>query len=66
MATIKSYVEPSRLYRYRSLRAFDREMEAIEDGYLFCAAYRTLNDPMEGAFQLQQAPEGERGFRIVG
>ena len=28
MAIIKSYVEPSRLYRYRSLGAFDREMEA--------------------------------------
>jgi len=25
-------------------------MEAIEEGYLFCAAYRDLNDPMEGLF----------------
>ena len=50
MATIRSFVEPRRLYRYRSLEKFDRELAAIERGYLFCSAYKDLNDPMEGRF----------------
>lgn len=50
MATIKSYLTPPRLYRYRSQKHFEREIEAIEEGYLFCAAYLYLNDPMEGLF----------------
>ncbi len=54
MASIKNYVTPNRLYRYRSLENFERETEAIEKGYLFCAAYQKLNDPMEGRF----APSG--------
>ena len=61
MATIDSYVQPSRLYRYRPLRDFDREIEAIESGYLFCADFTTLNDPMEGLFsssrQLRESEE---------
>jgi hypothetical protein len=65
MATIQSYVEPSRLYRYRSLRAFDREMEAIEDGYLFCAAYRTLNDPMEGLFSSSKLLRESEDYRTI-
>jgi hypothetical protein len=43
-------VQPPRLYRYRSLKKFERELEALEQGYIFCAAYTTLNDPMEGVF----------------
>jgi Protein of unknown function (DUF2971) len=50
MAIITSFVEPRRLYRYRSLDKFDQEMESIEQSYLFCSAYRDLNDPMEGRF----------------
>lgn len=50
MALIESYVQPSSLYRYRSLKDFEREIEAIERGYLFCAAFTALNDPMEGLF----------------
>lgn len=65
MATIKSYVEPSRLYRYRSLREFDREMEAIEEGYLFCAAYRTLNDPMEGLFSSSKLLRESDDYRTI-
>ncbi len=65
MATIKSYVEPSRLYRYRSLKEFDREMEAIERGYLFCAAYRTLNDPMEGLFTSSKLLRESEDYRII-
>ena len=65
MATIKSYVEPSRLYRYRSLKEFDREMEAIEHGYLFCAAYRTLNDPMEGLFSSSKLLRESEDYRTI-
>ena len=50
MATIKSYAKPAELYRYRSLRNFDRELEAIEQKFLFCSAFNKLNDPMEGMF----------------
>ena len=50
MATIQSYVQPSRLYRYRTLEYYDREIAAIEQGYLFCAPFTALNDPMEGLF----------------
>jgi Protein of unknown function (DUF2971) len=50
LATIKSYVQPAILYRYRSLKRFSRELEAIEKGYLFCASFTALNDPMEGSF----------------
>jgi hypothetical protein len=50
MATIESYVTPQRLYRYRSLKEYERELEAIEESYMFCSAYEDLNDPMEGLF----------------
>jgi hypothetical protein len=44
-------VQPQKLYRYRSLKKFERELEALKEGYIFCAAYDTLNDPMEGVFR---------------
>lgn len=50
MAKIESYINPSSLYRYRSLRDFDREINAIESASLHCAAYSDLNDPMEGLY----------------
>jgi hypothetical protein len=53
MATIDQ-VQPQRLYRYRSLGAlkrFDRELDALKEGYIYSAAYNTLNDPMEGVFR---------------
>lgn len=50
MASIDQ-VQPQRLYRYRPLKKFERELEAIVDGYIYCAAYDTLNDPMEGVFR---------------
>lgn len=65
MATIESYVQPPRLYRYRSLKEFDREMEAIEGGFVFCAAYRTLNDPMEGLFTSSQNLRESGDYRAV-
>lgn len=65
MATIERYVQPPRLYRYRSLQELDRELEAIEDGYLFCAAYRTLNDPMEGLFSSSQHLRESTNYRSI-
>lgn len=54
MAIIESYVTPQRLYRYRSLEKIDRELDAIKEGYLYCPAYKDLNDPMEGLFRPSQ------------
>src|ERR1700693_5168873 len=68
MATIESYVQPPRLYRYRSLRPrrrFDRELEAIEAGYLFCAAYNTLNDPIEGLFSSSKLLRESEDYRAI-
>ncbi len=62
---IKSYVQPSKLYRYRSLKDFDQEMEAIERGYLYCAAYRKLNDPMEGLFVWSPGLRQSAGYRAI-
>ena len=50
MAHIRSYVEPPQLYRYRPSEHLDREIQASHEGYLFCAAFDDLNDPMEGLF----------------
>ncbi len=51
MATIKSYAKPTELYRYRSLQKCDRELDAIEQKFLYCSAFNKLNDPMEGMFK---------------
>ncbi len=50
MAEIRNYVKPRRLYRYRPIEHIQRELEAIEEGYLYCAAYNDMNDPMEGMY----------------
>jgi hypothetical protein len=50
MATIESFVQPLRLYRYRSLQNLEREIRAIENAYIHCAQFTSLNDPMEGMF----------------
>jgi hypothetical protein len=69
MAVVRSYVEPVSLYRYRSLKKFERELEAIEEAYLYCAPFSVLNDPMEGAFtssrRLRNAPEYDELRRAV-
>lgn len=57
-AEIFDYVIPSTLYRYRSLRrigqndhdVLDRELRAIEEGYIWASPYMDMNDPMEGVF----------------
>jgi Protein of unknown function (DUF2971) len=46
-------MRPSVLYRYRSITSerFERELEAITGPYVWCASYRTMNDPMEGYYR---------------
>ncbi len=57
-------MQPVSLYRYRSLKNFERELGAIEDAYIHAASFRDLNDPMEGGFtsgkRFRQLPEYHR------
>jgi hypothetical protein len=50
VARLESYVQPQRLYRYHLFENLDRELNAIREGYLWCALYKDMNDPMEGLF----------------
>lgn len=65
MGTIERYVQPPRLYRYRSLKELDRELEAIEERYLYCAAFGTLNDPMEGLFSTSRSLRETDSHRAI-
>jgi hypothetical protein len=65
LATIKSYVQPQRLYRYRPLGNVDHEIEAIAEGYLYCAPYKDLNDPMEGLFSSSQLLRESEDYRSI-
>jgi hypothetical protein len=61
---IKTYVIPRHLYRYRSMKNLEREIQSIESGYVFCSSYKDMNDPMEGFYSasklLQGSPELSR------
>ena len=50
MAEIKIYATPSLLFRYRPLttKTVERELAAIQEGYVFCPRFDDMNDPMEG------------------
>lgn len=53
MAELKTYAKPSHLYRYRPLgENLKRELEAIENSYIYCPNYSAMNDPMEGLHRL--------------
>jgi hypothetical protein len=65
MATIERYVQPPRLYRYRSLKELDRELGAIAEGYLYCAAFGSLNDPMEGLFSTSRTVRESDNHRAI-
>jgi hypothetical protein len=65
VATINFYAQPPRLYRYRSAENLDRELSAIEDGYLFCAAFTALNDPMEGLFSSSRHFREKENYRAI-
>lgn len=65
MATIDQ-VQPQKLYRYRSLAAdkrFKRELEALQQGYIWCSAYDNLNDPMEGVFRSSKVFRDRDNYR---
>ncbi|USI73572.1 DUF2971 domain-containing protein [Sphingomonas morindae] len=64
MATIETYARPTWLYRHRSLRPrgadgdgaadrerLERELSAIEQGYIWCGKFNEMNDPMEGFYR---------------
>lgn len=65
MADIENYAIPRRLYRYRSLTNFEREMRCIEDKYLHCATYRAMNDPMEGYYTSSKFLEKSADLKAV-
>lgn len=65
MATVENYVKPSRLFRYRSIESLDREIGSISEGYLYCAAYTALNDPMEGYFTASPLLRESKNHRAI-
>lgn len=65
MATIERYVQPPRLYRYRSTEELDRELDAIEEGYVYCAAFGSLNDPMEGLYSTSRTVRESANHRAI-
>lgn len=64
-AQIKSYADPEKLYRYRPLKKPDQEILAIENAYVWCAAYSTLNDPMEGAYSSSEPLKKSADYKQV-
>jgi hypothetical protein len=65
LASIESYVQPRRLYRYRALSNLDQELDAVTNGYLFCSPYLKLNDPMEGLFASSKLLKKSPNYRTV-
>lgn len=67
MAKIVTYARPSRLFRYRRIdeSTLDRELKAIEKGYIYCAGHLTLNDPMEGGHRLSAMLSKGRSSQAV-
>ncbi len=65
MATIDSYAQPPRLYRYRALKDFEREIDAIENSYVYCSAFTDLNDPMEGLFSSSRRFREKENYRSI-
>lgn len=65
MASIAQYWRPPRLYRYRSLRETDQELDAIANGYVFCSTYSELNDPMEGLYASSPILKNSDDYRAI-
>ena len=65
MASIESYVQPRRLYRYRSVDKLDRELDALKTRYLYCSPYMKLNDPMEGLFTSSSLLRKSSQYRAI-
>jgi hypothetical protein len=54
MAQIRTLIEPTYLYRYRSLNSAEQiknEISAIKGDYLWLSNFEELNDPMEGTYE---------------
>ncbi len=74
MAKVQAPITPTRLYRYRSLdrspNAFAEEISSINNGYLWCADFTAMNDPMEGLFRssalLREADNYRETLRQLG
>lgn len=73
MATVETYALPTWLYRFRSLSGhgqknalnetkFERELQAIEKGYVYCPTYRNMNDPMEGFYRTSGLLRTKEGY----
>ncbi len=60
MAARINHVLPKHLYRFRGINKFSflrREMEAIENNYIWASRFDQLNDPMEGFFDFKNNDE---------
>ena len=53
------------LYRYRSFSNLNRELDAIEKAYLSCAAYKKMNDPMEGLYAATRRLQHSESFENI-
>ena len=53
------------LYRYRSAVHLQRELKAIEDNYVFCSPFASLNDPMEGVFGSTRRARQAENYRSI-
>lgn len=62
MAQLKTYAKPSHLHRYRPLgeKAL-RELHALRNNYIYCPAFSTMNDPMEGTYRLSRRLSSKAG-----
>lgn len=47
------------------MRISNRELAAIVEGYLYCAAYTDLNDPMEGLFSSSELLRRSEDYRRI-
>lgn len=43
----------------------DRELKAIEEGHIFCAGHKDMNDPMEGGHRLSAILSKSRNSQAV-
>ncbi len=72
MAKIETFAIPHRLYRYRNISVDPengkerllRELDAIENKYIYCAPWNSLNDPMEGTHRLSAYFRTDAGERM--
>ena len=63
MAEIKTYVIPSRLYRYRSGKSLERDLDALINGELWCSRFDQQNDPMEGLYSARRSIQKDPNYR---